>query len=89
MYVILTAPEVKKWIQQNRENLLDEIDTEFIKSTIYHMKDVPEEVKSSWSDFSKSRKEKATIFLEFALQKGEYVKALKKTIQENGMQFPE
>lgn len=86
--MILTAP-IKKWIQQNREDLLDEIDSEFIKSTIYHLEDVPEEVKTSWSDPSKSRKEKATIFLDFALQKDEYVKALKKTMEENGMQFTE
>lgn len=53
------------------------------------MEDVPEEVESSWSDPFKSRKEKATIFLDFALQKDEYVKALKKTMQENDMQIPE
>lgn len=88
MYVIFTAP-VKKWIQQNRADLLDDIDSEFIESTICHLEDVTEEVKSSWSDPYKSRKEKATIFLDFALQKDEYVKALKKTMEENGMQFPE
>nr|XP_034326955.1 uncharacterized protein LOC105349046 isoform X4 [Crassostrea gigas] len=75
----------KKWIQQNREDLLDEIDSEFIKSTIYQLEDVPEEVKISWSDPNKSRKEKAKIFLDFALQKDEYVKALKKTMEEYGM----
>lgn len=84
----MTAP-VKKWIQQNREGLLDEIDSEFIESTIYHLEDVPEEVKTSWSDPNKGRKEKATIFLDFALQKDEYVKALKKTMEEIGMQFTE
>uniref|UniRef100_K1Q1E0 Uncharacterized protein n=1 Tax=Magallana gigas TaxID=29159 RepID=K1Q1E0_MAGGI len=72
----------KNWIQQNRENLLDEIDSEFIKSII-QLEDVPEEVKSSWFDPNKSRKEKATIFLDFVLQKDEYVKALKKTIEES------
>lgn len=84
----LTAP-AKKWIQQNREDLLDEIDSEFIKSTIYQLEDVPGEVKTSWSDPNKSRTEKAKKFLDFALQKDEYVKALKKTIEEYGMQLPE
>lgn len=86
----MTAP-AKKWIQQNREDLLDEIDSGFIESTctIYQLEDVPEEVKISWSDPNKSRKEKAKIFLDFALQKDEYVKALKKTMEEYGMQFTE
>lgn len=84
----MTAP-LKKRIQQIREDVLDEIDSEFIKSTIYQLEDVPEEVKISWSDPNKSRKEKAKIFLDFALQKDEYVKALKKTMEENGMQFTE
>lgn len=76
---------VKNWIENNREKILDEIDYDFIKSTIDHMEDVPEVVKISWSDTSKSRKEKATIFLEFALQKEEYVRALKKTLEEYGI----
>lgn len=80
---------VKKWIQQNRENLLDEIDADFIENTIYHMENVPEEVKTSWSDRNKSRKAKASIFLEFALQTDEYIKALKRTIEENGIKIPE
>lgn len=80
---------VKKWIQKNREDLLDEIDADFIKSTIYQMEDVPEEVKISWSDLNKGRKEKAMIFLDFVLQKDEYVKALKKTMEENGIPFSE
>lgn len=84
----MTAP-LKKWIQQIREDLLDEIDSEFIKSTIYQLEDVPEEVKISWYDPNKSRKEKAKIFLDFALQRDEYVKALKKTMEEYGMQFTE
>lgn len=53
------------------------------------MEDVPEEVKISWSDFNKSRKEKAMIFLDFVLQKDDYVKALKKTMEENRIQFSE
>lgn len=84
----LTAP-LKKRIQQIREDLLDEIDSEFIRSTIYQLEDVPEGVKTSWSDPNKSRTEKAKIFLEFALQKDEYVEALKKTMEEYGMQLPE
>ncbi|XP_065942955.1 uncharacterized protein [Magallana gigas] len=80
---------LKKRIQQIREDVLDEIDSEFIKSTIYQLEDVPEDVKISWSDPNKSRKEKAKIFLDFALQKDEYVKALKKTMEEYGMQFTE
>lgn len=83
----MTAP-IKKRVQQNREDLLDEIDSEFIKSSIVHFEDIPEELKISWSDPNKSRKEKAKIFLEFALQKDEYAKALNKTIEENRMQFP-
>lgn len=84
----MTAP-IKKWIQKHREDLLDEIDSDFIKSTIDQMEDVPEEVKISWSDFNKSRKEKAMIFLDFVLQKDDYVKALKKTMEENRIQFSE
>lgn len=84
----LTAP-LKKRIQQIREDLLDEIDSEFIKNTIYQLEDVPEEVKISWFDPNKSRKEKAKIFLDFALQNDEYVKALKKTMEEYGMLFTE
>lgn len=84
----LTAP-LKKRIQQIRENLLDEIDSEFIRRAIYQMEDVPEEVKTSWSDPNKSRTEKAKIFLDFALQKDEYVEALKKTMEEYGMQLTE
>lgn len=84
----MTAP-IKKWIQKNREDLLDEIDSDFIKSTIDQMEDVPEEVKISWSDSNKSRKEKAMIFLDFVLQKDDYVKALKKTMEENRIQFSE
>lgn len=80
---------VKNWIENNREKILDEIDYDFFKSTIDHMEDVPEVVKISWSDTSKSRKEKATIFLEFALQKEEYVRALKKTLEEYGIQLNE
>lgn len=84
----MTVP-VKKWIKKNREDLLDEIDADFIKNTIYQMEDVPEEVKISWSDLNKGRKEKAMIFLDFVLQKDEYVKALKKTMEENGIPFSE
>lgn len=84
----MTVP-VKKWIKKNREDLLDEIDADFIKNTIYQMEDVPEEVKISWSDPNKGRKEKAMIFLDFVLQKDEYVKALKKTMEENGIPFSE
>lgn len=53
------------------------------------MEDVPEEVKISWSDPNKGRQEKAMIFLDFVLQKDEYVKALKKTMEENGISFSE
>lgn len=53
------------------------------------MEDVPEEVKKMWSDRSKERKKRAMVFLDFALQKDEYVKVLQKTIEENGIQFQE
>lgn len=87
--MLAASATVKNWIENNREKILDEIDYDFFKSTIEHIEDVPEEVKISWSDTSRSRKEKATIFLEFALQKEEYVRALKKTLEEYGIQLTE
>lgn len=77
---------VRCWIQENQETLLDEIDTDFIETTINHMEDVPNEVYTSWMDQSKGRKEKAKIFLKFALRKDEYVLALQKTLKENGIE---
>lgn len=50
------------------------------------MEDVPNEVYTSWMDQSKGRKEKAKIFLKFALRKDEYVLALQKTLKENGIE---
>lgn len=74
------------WIQENQETLLDEIDTDVIKTTIDKMENVPNEVYISLKDQSKGRKEKAKIFLEFALRKDEYVLALQKTLKENGIE---
>lgn len=70
------------------DRLLEEIDSDFIETAINYMEDVPEEVKKMWSDRSKDRKKRATVFLDFALRKDEYVRALQKTIEENGIQFP-
>lgn len=79
---------VRNWIYEKKDHLLEEIDSDFIETAINYMEDVPEEVKKMWSDRSKDRKKRATVFLDFALQKDEYVRALQKTIEENGIQFP-
>lgn len=80
---------VRNWIHDHKDNLLDEIDSDFIETAINYMEDVPEEVKKMWSDRSKERKKRAMVFLDFVLQKDEYVKVLQKTIEENGIQFQE
>jgi hypothetical protein len=53
------------------------------------MKDVPSSVYNLWSDSKRSRKEKATKFLEFVLSKHVYLKALQKTLQEYNIGCPE
>lgn len=80
---------MKCWIQDNRETLLDEIDYDFIETTISHMEDVPCEVNTLCKDRSKGRKEKVNKFLEFALKKDDYVLALQKTLKENNISFNE
>lgn len=80
---------MKCWIEDNRETLLDEIDSDFIETTISHMEDVPCEVYTLCRDPSKGRQEKAKRFLEFALRKDDYVLALQKTLKENNIFFNE
>ncbi|XP_065944413.1 uncharacterized protein [Magallana gigas] len=76
-------------IKKHQEALLDEIDTELIKTTVNRIENVPNEVYTSLMDQSKGRKEKAKIFLEFVLIKDEYVLALKETCKENGIEYLE
>lgn len=80
---------LKCWIKDHRETLLDEIDSDFIETTISHIEDVPCEVYTLCKDRSKGRKEKANTFLEFALKKDDYVLALQKTLKENNIFFNE
>ena len=61
------------------------MDADIIETTVNNMEDVSNEVKDSWLDGSKSRKDRCTIFLDFVLQKDDYLKALKKTMEENGI----
>nr|XP_022332998.1 uncharacterized protein LOC111130340 isoform X2 [Crassostrea virginica] len=76
---------LRTWLIENRETILEEMDADIIEATVNNMEDVPDEVKESWSDGSKSRKERSKIFLDFVLEKDEYLKALKKTTEENGI----
>lgn len=76
---------LKRWVEENRETILEEMDADIIETTVNNMEDVPNEVKDSWLDGSKSRKDRCTIFLDFVLQKDDYLKALKKTMEENGI----
>lgn len=78
---------VKCWIHKNRKTLLDEIDSDFIKTTLVHMEDVPTEVCNSLTDTKYGRRRMAQMFLEFVLKKDDYVLALHKTWKENGMDF--
>lgn len=78
---------IRSWIQQNRENVIEEIDSDVVETTINRMREVSTIVQSPWSDITKGRKEKAHIFLDFVLQKDEYVAALKNTMEENGFKF--
>lgn len=80
---------VRRWILKNREHLLDEMESDFIETIIQNMEDVPIEMKKSLMDKNKSRKEKAQLFLEFALQKDDYVLALRNTWKENGRKIAE
>lgn len=78
---------VRCWIHKNRKTLLDEIDSDFIKTTFVHMEDVPTEVLNSLIDTRYGRRQMAQMFLEFVLKKDDYVLALHKTWKENGMDF--
>lgn len=75
------------WIRENRKTLLDEIDSDFIKTTIKHMEDVPTEVRNTLLDTSYGRGKMAQMFLEFVLKKDDCVLALYKTWKENGINF--
>lgn len=46
---MLISP-IRNWIQQNPDDLLDEIDSNFIETTINYMEDVQEGDKQMWSD---------------------------------------
>lgn len=72
------------WINENRTTLLDEIDSDFIKTTIKHMEDVQTEVCNSLMNTSYGRGKMAQMFLDFVLTKDDYVLALYKTWMENG-----
>lgn len=87
--MFLLLDPTKEWIKSNWNDVLDEIDSDFIDATIKNMKDVPSSVHTLWSDGKKSRKEKATIFLEFVLSKHGYLKALQKTLQEYNIHCPD
>lgn len=76
---------VRCWIHKNRKTLLDEIDSDFIKTTLVHMEDVPTEVLNSLIDTRYGRRQMAQMFLEFVLKKDDNVLALHKTWKENGM----
>lgn len=79
---------VRYWIHKNRKTLLDEIDSDFIKTTLVHMEDVPLEVCNllTYTKYGR-RRIMALMFLEFVLEKDDYVLALHKTWKENGVDF--
>lgn len=87
--MLIGPVRMRNWIQQNQVHLLDEIDSDFIKTTINYMEDVSEGDIKMWLDPQKGRKERAQIFLEFVQLRDDYVIALQKTMKENGTQFPE
>lgn len=76
---------LRNWVKENRETILEEMDADIIETTVNNMEDVPDEVKDSWSDGSKSRKDRSKIFLDFVLEKDDYLEALNKTMEENGI----
>lgn len=87
--MLIGPVRMRNWIQQNQVHPLDEIDSDFIKTTINYMEDVSEGDIKMWLDPQKGRKERAQIFLEFVQLRDDYVIALQKTMKENGTQFPE
>lgn len=76
---------LRNWVKENRETILEEMDADIIETTVNNMEDVPDEVKDFWWDGSKSRKDRSKIFLDFVLEKDDYLEALKKTMEENGI----
>lgn len=83
MHVDFIAESTKQWIISNWELLLDEIDSDFMETTLKDLKNVPRDICNSWSTNSgKSRKERAQMFLEFVLERHDCLKALAKTLQE-------
>lgn len=80
----------ENWTQQEQDDLLDEIDSNFIETAIGYMEDVSEADKEKWSDPQKGRRERAKIFLDFVKQRDDYVivvKRLQETIKEKGTKF--
>ena len=79
---------IRSWIQENREDVIEEMDSDVIDTTCYmnNMEAVSTEIGATLLA-AKGRKEKAELFLNFALRHDEYLKALKETLEENGMQF--
>lgn len=77
---------IRSWFQENRENVIEEMDSDVIDTTcnINNMEAVSTEIGATLSA-ARGRKEKAELFLDFALRNDEYLKALKKTLEENGM----
>lgn len=79
---------LRNWIQQKPDDLLDEIDSDFIKTTIRCMENVHEEDEKKLLDPEIGRKTKAQNFLDFVQKSDDYVKALQKTMKERDIQFP-
>ena len=77
---------IRSWIQENRENVIEEMDSDVIDTTcnLNNMEAVSTEIGATLST-ARGRKEKAELFLDFELGNDEYLKALKKTLEENGM----
>lgn len=69
---------MRNWIQRNQVHLLDEIDSNFIKTTINYMEDVSEGNIKMWLNPQKGRKEGAQIFLEGVQLRDDYVIGLKR-----------
>ena len=76
---------LRNWLKENRETILEEIDSDIINTTVDNMEGVPDKVKDLWLHGGKSRKDRGKIFLDFVLEKDDYLKAFKKTMEENGI----
>ena len=64
----------RNWIHQNRDSLLEELDSDFIESI--------DGVPSDATDKGKSRNKRNQIFLDFALQNNDVVMKLHKQMVE-------